>query len=418
VAAGLVFLSGGLRGKAFSLGAAGAVIGRDPGVDIIAAPADEQFVSRRHCLIRREGTDWVIEDLNSSNGTHVNGTLVTRVVLEDGDEVQIGRTGPAARFYVDLDSRAVAERPSEKLRRDIHRQLTFMAAAVALTLITAAVGLWYFFVYLNPDAALRRIAAAHEQSVVLIEVGLKTGSKYLPLNWGTGFIADNDGFIVTNKHVVAGEFYTPALACALEDARRAGAGGETVYTAWLGGTQFRKDPSQRYGDRGLGFSSEAGTLALIELAPNRDGVVELKCDDPKLGTGPFSFEWHRQPLDNNDLAVMRLTASRALIPLSLSRREPVNDEDMMVFGFPRALDLLETNDAVPMRRTGQILRVQESVQYAAATLSGNSGGPLIDTRGEVIGITQAGFGDNSVNFAIKPRHAQVLLDRARGRVNR
>lgn len=46
--------------------------------------------SREHCRILREGDAWFVEDLQSSNGTRVNGRKVTKFELQDGDEISIG----------------------------------------------------------------------------------------------------------------------------------------------------------------------------------------------------------------------------------------------------------------------------------------------------------------------------------------
>jgi pSer/pThr/pTyr-binding forkhead associated (FHA) protein len=69
-------------------------IGRDPLVlgrkDCDVVLADES-VSRRHAQISREGDDFILEDLGSSNGTHVDGIPIVSCVLRDGDTVQIGQ---------------------------------------------------------------------------------------------------------------------------------------------------------------------------------------------------------------------------------------------------------------------------------------------------------------------------------------
>lgn len=63
-------------------------IGRDMGNDI-ALPHDGR-VSRYHAEIHREGSSFVLHDLNSKNGTQVNGHKVTRHTLADGDRIRIG----------------------------------------------------------------------------------------------------------------------------------------------------------------------------------------------------------------------------------------------------------------------------------------------------------------------------------------
>lgn len=47
-------------------------------------------VSRQHAQIQQQGNEFVLIDLNSSNGTHVNGQRVEEHVLGNGDEIQIG----------------------------------------------------------------------------------------------------------------------------------------------------------------------------------------------------------------------------------------------------------------------------------------------------------------------------------------
>jgi serine/threonine protein kinase len=62
------------------------LIGRASECDIVLKSQD---VSKRHCQILLEGGRVVLEDLNSSNGTCVNGQAVEKCVLQDGDEVDI-----------------------------------------------------------------------------------------------------------------------------------------------------------------------------------------------------------------------------------------------------------------------------------------------------------------------------------------
>ncbi len=50
----------------------------------------EAKVSRQHAVIRKENTDWIIVDLQSSNGIFVNGARVERTTLHSGDHIHIG----------------------------------------------------------------------------------------------------------------------------------------------------------------------------------------------------------------------------------------------------------------------------------------------------------------------------------------
>jgi DNA-binding response OmpR family regulator len=62
-------------------------IGRWGDNDVVV---DDRWVSRNHARIRREGEQYVVEDLGSKNGTFVNGIRIAGpTVLADGDVVQV-----------------------------------------------------------------------------------------------------------------------------------------------------------------------------------------------------------------------------------------------------------------------------------------------------------------------------------------
>lgn len=65
-------------------------IGRaDPGV-AVDFPLDDTRASRRHAEVQLDGDVLSIRDLESTNGTHVNGVRIARAVLAGGDVVRIG----------------------------------------------------------------------------------------------------------------------------------------------------------------------------------------------------------------------------------------------------------------------------------------------------------------------------------------
>ncbi|MFH1729583.1 MAG: sigma 54-interacting transcriptional regulator [Pseudomonadota bacterium] len=65
------------------------IIGRQEDADI---PLDDEQVSRSHARIFFKDSHIVLEDQDSTNGTIVNGTAITKKILEDGDEIIIGST--------------------------------------------------------------------------------------------------------------------------------------------------------------------------------------------------------------------------------------------------------------------------------------------------------------------------------------
>lgn len=66
-----------------------AVIGRISGSEI---EIQDPGASRRHAEIRRDGQDYLVVDLGSTNGTLLNDSPVSESTLEDGDRITIGRT--------------------------------------------------------------------------------------------------------------------------------------------------------------------------------------------------------------------------------------------------------------------------------------------------------------------------------------
>ena len=75
-------------GKTFLINSSEALIGRATDNDV---QFPDRSVSRHHCLIRRNGEAWWIEDLGSTNGTLLRGAPVEAPKkLEHGDEVVAG----------------------------------------------------------------------------------------------------------------------------------------------------------------------------------------------------------------------------------------------------------------------------------------------------------------------------------------
>jgi pSer/pThr/pTyr-binding forkhead associated (FHA) protein len=64
------------------------VVGRGREADLVLS---EPTISRSHAAVQRADGGWVVEDLNSTNGTVVNGTRTTRARIKNGDEIQLGR---------------------------------------------------------------------------------------------------------------------------------------------------------------------------------------------------------------------------------------------------------------------------------------------------------------------------------------
>jgi len=83
----LVMKSGTAVGEKWTIEKEAVVIGRDEDCDVILP---DRPISRYHAEIRREGNRYLLRDLNSKNGTCLNGQeIVGPVPVQDGDEIQI-----------------------------------------------------------------------------------------------------------------------------------------------------------------------------------------------------------------------------------------------------------------------------------------------------------------------------------------
>jgi pSer/pThr/pTyr-binding forkhead associated (FHA) protein len=63
-------------------------LGRRPYNDIVI---DNLAVSGEHAVMQMSGADVFLEDLNSTNGTYVNGKAIKKQQLQNGDTVEIGK---------------------------------------------------------------------------------------------------------------------------------------------------------------------------------------------------------------------------------------------------------------------------------------------------------------------------------------
>src|SRR4051812_30735202 len=84
----LVLLSAGLTGQTHELKVDKTTVGR---VEDNTFQIAEPSVSSHHCEILLRGTDVVVKDLNSTNGTFINNDKVSETVLKPGQILRLGQ---------------------------------------------------------------------------------------------------------------------------------------------------------------------------------------------------------------------------------------------------------------------------------------------------------------------------------------
>ncbi|HEU5122971.1 MAG TPA: FHA domain-containing protein [Verrucomicrobiae bacterium] len=84
----LVVLNAGLSGRSHELTVDKTTIGR---VDDNTFQLADGSISSHHCEILLRGSDVVVKDLNSTNGTFINGEQITETVLKPGQTLRLGQ---------------------------------------------------------------------------------------------------------------------------------------------------------------------------------------------------------------------------------------------------------------------------------------------------------------------------------------
>jgi S1-C subfamily serine protease len=130
---------------------------------------------------------------------------------------------------------------------------------------------------------------------------------------------------------------------------------------------------------------------------------------------------------DNDLAVLKVEG-RNFQPLALSRHDSADlGEEVFTIGFPN----IQMQGVEPKYTDGKISSLKgmqddpHEYQISVPVQPGNSGGPLCDANGQVVGVIVARISDfavlqasgvmpQNVNYAIKSQHAWHLLQNIKG----
>ena len=112
--------------------------------------------------------------------------------------------------------------------------------------------------------------------------------------------------------------------------------------------------------------------------------------------------------DDNDLALLKVDPPRDLVVIPLGKDdELVETMPLAAFGYPFGR-MLASGNAYPSIsvNTGTITALRKkagklsNIQLDASVNPGNSGGPVVDKKGELLGIVVSGFMGAQLNFAI------------------
>ena len=117
----------------------------------------------------------------------------------------------------------------------------------------------------------------------------------------------------------------------------------------------------------------------------------------------------------SDIAVLQLETKDKFIPVSFGDSDKARIGDWVIaIGNPFGLGGTVTSGIISARnRSIGLSRYEDYIQTDASINSGNSGGPLFDMNGDVIGINTAILGRNGsigIGFSIPANSAKIVID--------
>jgi len=120
--------------------------------------------------------------------------------------------------------------------------------------------------------------------------------------------------------------------------------------------------------------------------------------------------------EKNDLAILKITdATFPNVPYNLEAILSEVGEDVFVLGYPQTQHLgeeLKLTTGVISSRSGYRGDVT-TYQISAQVLPGNSGCPLFNNDGKVIGVVNAKYIEPNVSYAVKLTYLQSLIDNSK-----
>lgn len=126
-------LHGADRGKVYERLATPVTIGREDGNTI---KLNDERISRYHLKLQEDNHKVVLTDLESTNGTKVNGEDIQVRILRDGDMIALGRSLLLVGSHSDIDRRIAdmlgrLPAPEDARARELGRRLREIAASAA-----------------------------------------------------------------------------------------------------------------------------------------------------------------------------------------------------------------------------------------------------------------------------------------------
>ncbi|MFH2060691.1 MAG: trypsin-like peptidase domain-containing protein [Pseudomonadota bacterium] len=251
------------------------------------------------------------------------------------------------------------------------------------------------------DPAFSQFVESYAGSIafVMVEYGLSASDKVIYKNKveGTAFLADTNGYILTNRHVACPWLDDVGLFQAFNQAADLDQSVEFDYKIYLwfeGAKAFNrllalKDSSETSDVYHLSSAYSTGGEGNLRIV----GIPRTPVNTGQLIKSPFKNDFAVLKIDNLPSHLKPLPLESSTQPSAIKRLSPV-----VILGFPLGnstqADYINTSitSGHVRRSTTEIIQVDTSIY------SGNSGGPAIDAQGRVIGIASGVIIDSTKGY--------------------
>ena len=343
-----------------------------------------------------ECTDFLAA-LNDLNLPHEVEVLIKVMLADDPDlrprsmtEVAESLARLGEKQLEGIEKKPTAEMAASNLTiRRLQKRMSVLAAVVILLTIFAFVAWFQFGQQKKSEVSMEGLAHEYAPSVafLLVEYWLKTEDTeyYKNLAEGTAFLVDAEGYMLTGRHVVCPWLEDATLFAAAQHLMRSGVTPKFGYRLYL---WFEGHKAFNRAARMLD-TSDLDDIYLIDKAFSSESSPRVS-----IAGVPKPPDQTRQVIYSplkEDFAVLKIyPVPEGLKPLPLDlKMDPQKVTKLSRFitlGFP--LGSRTQADTVNVSVTyGHVRRSFENMlQVDASLYSGNSGGPIIDTHGKVIGI--------------------------------
>jgi S1-C subfamily serine protease len=310
-----------------------------------------------------------------------------RSMAEVAESLAKIKAGEAARVQEELAT--PAPEPVRSITR-LHKMVKLLAATVVILMIAGVLG-WFQFDRKEEDvsATLEAYANKYAQSVAFLatEYWLEAdgGQFYHNMSEGTAFLVDSDGYLLTGRHVVCPWLEDTNLFAMAEQLK---AGGMTPVFKYRNFLWFEGAKAFNQGARMLS-DPELSDVFFIDIAYSTEaeprlaiaGVAKPPMQTRQLVTSPLRDDFAVLKIDQVPEGLTPLPIDLGMDPQQIPKLSPI-----ITLGFPLGRRTQADTINVSVTR-GNVRRTFENlIQVDASLHGGNSGGPVIDSRGKVIGI--------------------------------